>query len=215
VPYVISGNVDSNRIVNPERTLEFSKAFYHPLARGEELTPELLALKPDPYFVKGPDKGSMPEIFGEHLGVWTVKENVKQIIEELEPDVHTFIPVNLRVRGSEQDWGQYYLLYPGQAIDAIVIDETDFAEGKGRAGFGKLIGSTAPVPSYTLSPFGNTVLDGALIAGRHLWRGARARLGQSIPFFSYLFCSDELAEQIKGAGIEGWRFRRCKLKQDS
>ena len=114
VPYVIFGNVHSNRIVNTERTLDFSKAFYHPIARGEELTPDLLALKPDPYFVKGPAAGGMPEIFGEGL-----------------------------------------------------------------------------------------------------WRGARGQLGRSVPFFNYLFCSDELAKRIKGAGIEGWRFRRCKLKSDS
>jgi hypothetical protein len=205
VPYVISGSVNSNRIVNIERTLDFSKTFYQPIARGEELTPGLLALKPDPYFVKGPAAGGMPEIFGEGL-VWTIKEDVKRIIEELEPDVHTFIPVRLRVRESDKDWGQYFLLYPGQAIDAVVIDETDFAEGKGREGFAK---------SSTLSSFGNTVLDSELIAGRHLWRGARGQLGRSVPFSNYLFCSDELAKRIKGAGIEGWRMRRCKLKNDS
>ena len=203
MPFVISGNINSNRIVDIERTLDFSKTFYRPLARGEELTTELLALKPNPFFVKGPAKGGMPEIFGEQLGVWTVKENVKQTIEKLEPGVHTFLPVNLRVRRSEKDWGQYFLLYPGQAIDAVVIDETDFAEGEGRVGF---------AVNSILSPFGDTVLRRELIAERHLWRGARGRLGQSVPFSNYLFCSDELAKRIKGAGIEGWRFRTCKLK---
>jgi hypothetical protein len=201
--YVISGNIDSNRIVSTEYALDFAKAFYFPLARGEPLTPELLNLKPDPYFVHRPDRGDMPEIFGENLHVWTVKSNVKQIIEELEPDIHTFIPVNLRVIGSDRDCGQYYLLYPGQAIDAVVIDETDFSEGKGRAGFAK---------SHTLSPFGVTTLDGRLIAGRHLWRGAWGRFGQSVPFSGYLFCSDELAGRIRHAQIEGWRFRRAKVK---
>jgi hypothetical protein len=202
VPFVISGNIDPHRLVNIERTLDFSKAFYQPFARGEDLTSDLLALKPDPYFVKAPAAGSMPEIFGEGL-VWTLKENVKRLIEELEPDVHVFIPVKLRVRGSEKDWGQYFLLYPGQAIDAVVIDDTDFAEGKGRIGFAK---------SSTLSSFGDTVLKSELINGRHLWRGARGRLGQSTPFSNYLFCSDELASRIKESAVEGWRFRRCELK---
>jgi hypothetical protein len=207
MPFVIAGNVDSNRIVNTVRTLEFSKAFYHPLALGEELTPELLARTPDPYLVEGPARGGMPEIFGEGLGVWTVKDSVRQIIEKLEPGIHAFIPVNLRVQGSKKDWGQYYLLHPGQAIDAVVIDETDFAEGKGRAGFAK---------SSTLSSFGDTVLDGRLIESRHLWRGGRGKWGGGgDPFHYYLFCSDELVKQIKSAEIEGWRFRRCKLKRDS
>jgi hypothetical protein len=130
VPYVISGNVDSNRIVYPERSVELAREFFFPLARGEDLTSDLLTKMPEPYLVNLPNKGGIPEIFGENLGVWTVKENVKRIIDELEPSVHTFLPVNLRVRGSEKDWGQYFLLYPGQAIDAVVIDETDFAEGR-------------------------------------------------------------------------------------
>jgi hypothetical protein len=112
VPYVIMGNIDSHRIVKIVRTLDFSRAFYQPLARGEELTPELLALTPDPFVVEGPARGDMPEIFGEALGVWTIKDNVKRIIEELESGVHAFIPVNLRVRGSDKDWGQAALLAP-------------------------------------------------------------------------------------------------------
>jgi hypothetical protein len=206
VPYVIAGNTDSNRIVYPERGVELAREFFSPPALGEEITPELLSKMPEPYFVNRPAKGGIPEIFGENLGVWTVKENVKQIIEELEPDVHTFLPVNLRVRGTEKDWGRYFLLYPGQAIDAVAIDETDFAEGKGREGFAK---------SSILSPFGDTVLKSELVAGRQLWLGARGQLGRSVPFANYLFCSDELAKRIRDAGIEGWRFRRCKLKNDS
>jgi hypothetical protein len=206
VPYVIAGNTDSDRIVYPERGLELAREFFFPLARGEELTPELLSKMPEPYFVNRPARGGIPEIFGENLGVWTVKENVREIVEELEPRVHTFIPVNLRVTGADGDWGRYFLLYPGQAIDVVVIDETDFAEGKGRAGFAK---------SSILSSFGDTVLNSELIAGRQLWRGARGQLGKSVPFSNYLFCSDALAMRIKDAGIEGWRFRRCRLKDGS
>lgn len=175
MPFVIAGNTNDHRIVYAETTLDFARQFFHPLARGEPLTPGLLALTPDPYFVKPPDRGGIPEIFESTYGVWTVKDCIKSIIEELEPGVHTFIPVNLRIRGSDKSHGQYYLLYPGQAIDAVVIDETDFGEGKGRAGFGKEI--SPGVRSYTLSPFGRTVLDQRLIEGRHLWRGGRGKWG--------------------------------------
>ncbi len=206
MPYVISGTIAASRIVVTERTLDFSRAYYGPMARGEPLTPELLALTPDPYFVQPPDRGGMPEIFGENVGVWAVNDQVKQIIEELEPNVHTFIPINLRVRGRDVGYGQYYLLYAGQAVDAIVIDETDFRDGHGRAAFEK---------SWVLSTLGgDTVLDGRLIEGRHLWRGGIGKWGGGgDPFASYLFCSDELAKRIKESGVEGWRFRRCKLKK--
>ena len=198
---MISGNTDENRVVVIERPQEMSRDFFAPLARGEELTSELLSRKPDPFFVKGPDKGDMPEIFGLMLGPWVVKEKVKQIIEDIEPGIHSFIAVNLRVKGSEKDWGRYCLLCPGQAVNAVIIEETDFAEGKGYPGF---------AVSQVLSSFGDTVLDPALIAGRHLWRGGRTRIGKSTPFYGYLFCSDEFAERITNAGVEGWRFRRCK-----
>ena len=201
MPHVISGNIDDSRVVVIERTQEMFWDFFAPLARGQELTSELLTRKPDPLFVKGPDKGSMPEIFGFMLGPWIVEEKVRQIIEDLERNVHTFIPVNVRMKGSERNCGPYYVLYPGQAINAVVIEETDFAEGKGHAGL---------AISRVLSTFGDTVLDPTLVAGRHLWRGARAKIGQSVPFSHDLFCSDELAERITDAGVEGWRFRRCK-----
>jgi hypothetical protein len=206
VPYVIQGNTDSDRISYPEFSQALVKEFFAPLARGAEFTPEILSKKPQPYFVTAPAKGGIPEIFGENLGVWTVKENVKNLIEELEPGIHCFLPVDLRVKGLDKDWGQFVILRPGQVIDAIVIDETDFREGKGCAGFSK---------SSTLSSFGNTVLNGQLIEGRHLWRGAWGRLGERTPFEECLFCSDELAETVKRAGMEGWRFRRCKLRWNS
>ena len=205
MPYVISQVLDDDRYVVVEKpNKSINEDFFFPLARGEALTPRLLASKPDPYWVQGPRRGRLPEIFGKHA-LWTIKESVRDLIETLEPSVHNYIPVNLRVRGSSADWGQYYLLVPGQAINAVVIDDTDFVEGRGRVAYEQ---------DWTLSSFGETVVDGAMIRGRHLWRGAWGQKGESSPFFGYLFCSDELADRIQRAGIEGWCFRRCKLKQD-
>ena len=59
-------------------------------------------------------------------GIWTFSEKVKRLTEELEPGVHTFIPVNLRVRDSDKKLGSYYILRCGNIIDAVNIDETDF-----------------------------------------------------------------------------------------
>jgi hypothetical protein len=206
MPYVISEVLDDDRYVVIEKpNKNIDEDFFFPLARGETLTPELLALKPDPYWVQSRGRGRLPEIFGEDA-LWTIKESVRDIIEALEPSVHCYIPVNLCVRGTSANWGQYYLFVPGQVINAVVIEETDFVEGRGHAGYQQ---------SWALSSFGETVLDGTMIAGRHLWRGGWGRRGESSPFFGYLFCSDDLAERIQQAGIEGWCFQHCKLKLES
>jgi hypothetical protein len=206
MPHVVSGTIAHTRMAGADYTKDEAIAYFWPLSRNGPLTPELLALTPNPYFVHPPKVGEMPDIFGEQVGVWTVKESVKKIIEDLEPGVHTFIPVNLRVRSKTKDFGQYFLLYVGQAIDAVVIDETDFRDGHGREGFEKA--------SILNSLVGDTVLDASKIAGRHLWRGGIGRigLGNSDPFYSYYFCSDELKKRIKAADIEGWRFRACKVR---
>jgi hypothetical protein len=213
MPYVVTAELREDRIVAVEGTLEFCRAFYFPIGRGEPLTPELLALRPDPLYVrmKGTNRRSLPAIFDGSVSVWIVRNDVRQIIENLEPGVHTFVPLNLKVRGSARDCGQFYLLWIGQAIDAVVIDETDFRDGRGRVGFEGRI-SFIPGPAAVLSPFGDTVLDGSLIEGRHLWRGARGKLGQSVPFSRVYFCSDALATRIEAAKLRGWWFRQCKVR---
>lgn len=202
MPKIIRDNADADSMAWAESFSTLADEVWYPLARGEDLMPELLSKIPNPFYVIPPRKGEMLEIFGRNPGVWTIKENIKAIIEELEPGVHSFIPVNLKVRGSEEDFGKYYLLYFGQAINAVVVDATDFAEGRGRTGFEK---------SSTISAFGDCILDAEKVRGKHLWRGARGILGSSSPFAFTVFCSDELAKRIKAIGAQGWRFQHCKL----
>jgi hypothetical protein len=112
MPYVITAERRETRIVVVERTRELSRQFFAPFGRGEPLTPELLALKPDPLYVtiKGRNRRNLPAIFDGSVDVWIVEASVRQIIEDLEPSVHTFVALDLKVRESERDWGQYYLL---------------------------------------------------------------------------------------------------------
>jgi hypothetical protein len=202
MPSIIRRAFDSDRSVITERSLDASKAFFLPLARGEPVTSELLAMTPDPFVLQGPQKGALPEMF-ETEGVWAIKNCVKEIIDRMEPALHTFIAINLKVKGTAKDHGQYYLLHPGQAINAMVIEETDFVGGRGYAGFEH--GDLA-------SPFGQVVLRADMVVGRHLWRGGWAKLGSGQPLWATLFCSDELASTIQRAGMSGWQFQKCELK---
>ncbi len=203
MPYLVLGTNASTRSVDIDFDDDFFFEFYAPLARGEPLTDELLARTPSQIFVRPPERGAMPDMFGANLGVWFVSERVRSVIEDLEPNIHAFIPVSLRVRGKSKAFTNFYILNIETAIDAVVIDETDFRDGHGRAGFEK-----AAVLNTLV---GETVLDKRLIAGRHLWRGGRATLGGGGDrLFSYVFCSDDLAERLKSIGADGWRLRQCR-----
>jgi hypothetical protein len=198
--YIIKGLYDHRRLAGIDCSLDVSQAFLHPIARGEPLTPELLGLKPDPYFIHLPERGDLPDMF-DGKRVWTVSEKVKTIIDDLEPNVHTFIPVEPVSKRSKRTFGTYYLLYVGQAIDAVVIEESEFRDGPGRAGFDE-----APVLI-------SAVLDGRLIAGKHLWRGGLEKLGGGgDPFGAYRFCSDELKRRLEESSAEGWLFEPCEVK---
>lgn len=201
VPYIIREPFDHKRLAGPDCSLDQFFAFLAPFARGEPLTPELLAHKPDPYYIDPPDKGGLPDMF-DAKQVWTVSEKVKNIIEELEPDIHTFIPVEPIVRRSGRTFGTYYLLYVSQVIDAVIIEESVFRDGEGSAGF-----NVAPILT-------RTVLDGRLIEGKHLWRGGLEKLGGGgDPFGSYRFCSDELKRRLEEAKAEGWLFEACEVRK--
>lgn len=199
--YIIEELYDHKRLAGSDCTMEEYRAYLAPIARGEPLTPELLALRPDPYFISLPEKGDLPDMF-DGKQVWTVSEKVKTIIEDVEPNVHTFIPVKPVSRRSKRTFGTYYLLYVGQAIDAVIIEESVFRGGRrGRAGF-----EAAPVLT-------SAVLDGRLIAGKHLWRGGLEKLGGGgDPFGAYRFCSDELKRRLEESSAEGWQFEPCEVK---
>jgi hypothetical protein len=201
---VIEYMYDHTRMPEVDWDREIARRFYIPISLGEPLTPELLTLKPDPIFIRSPQRGDLSDIFSIY-GVWIMNSKVKQLIDYIDPGIHIFIPVKLRDKEINKSWSDYYILHVGQVIDAIVIEETSFRDGDGRKGF-----NVAPILS---SLRGHTVLDGRLIAQKHLWRGGASKSGEAAaPFAEYLFCSDELAENLKSAGAEGWLFRPCKTK---
>jgi hypothetical protein len=120
---------------------ELNVALYRPILFGQPLTPEILSLVPDPYRIEGPPDKPVPDIFGDSLGPWHVSERVKDIIEDLEPGLHTLIPLNAvkeDVRGKKHpilpDNQKYFLLHTSRVIDAVVFEETDFQEGGSRSG---------------------------------------------------------------------------------
>ena len=117
MPYLIVGPYNHKRIARAIHPYpEFLWDYWSPMALGQPLTPELLALTPDPIIVSLPDVGSLPEVFNHKLNVFIVSQRVKDTIEHLEPSVHTFIPVNLVSQKDRQPLGQAFILYIGNTI---------------------------------------------------------------------------------------------------
>jgi hypothetical protein len=191
------------RVAYIEETAQHRSTFFQPIKWGLRVTPELVAKMPEKLYVVPPEEGALPDIFGRHIGFWTVSDRVKALIEELEPNVHMFLPVRLHVRKTATVYSNYFIFSCGNVIDAIVIDESDFVTGHGRRAF-----EESPV----LSPSGTTTLDARKIEGRHIWRAAIDNGPPTPPFVFNWFCSDTLADRLQEAGYEYWGFAPCVVR---
>lgn len=155
-------------------------------------------------------KGGIPAILGWSIGPFLVCEAIKQKLESLAPGICGFKPFGiwgLGERRHDHCYGAYYWVFPPR-LDAIVIDETDFASGRGRAGFERSGGV------ISMRPDARCVLDESVVANHHIWRlpegfgvdpGNPASMG-----FNAFFCSDDLRNFIKAERLDGWSFdKKC------
>lgn len=185
MPYVIhSSNVDSRATsfdFDPKIAMDIKRQ----LSGALPLTPEGMAAIPNRLRVGKPRRGPIPHILGSSMGPWIVSEEVRDLLEGLEPGIQDFRPVEL-ISGKDQSYLKtYYLILLPPIIDAIVKEKTEFVS-----------------PSL-LRPRGVCVLDEEAIRGRHLWRAER-------PLQLTYFCSDELGDRLKAHKLHGWDLRhRC------
>ena len=100
------------------------------------LTSELIAARPEPLLTLEPRGKKTPDIFN-CMDTWLVRENVKNAIEELEPSVHSFVPLSAVTEKSKKNLGVYYAMRIQQVLDAVVVEGSDYQEGPGRLGLEK------------------------------------------------------------------------------
>lgn len=144
--------------------------FVMPISMGGPLTDEILEAKPDLFFVElGDGSSKIPCMWGGDSGhPWYVDDTVKNLLEELEPGVHGFIPINVRVVGGPPKEHRFYVLHCTAALNPVVMEESCFSNG---------IGKYHP-HNAQLSETGPIVLDEAKISGHHLWRGGGWEMGR-------------------------------------
>lgn len=178
----------------------FSVEKRRPITLGLPMTKQEKDAIPRILRIAKPRSQELMDILGWGSGPWFVSQPIRDKIEELEPDVHEFIPVEIKRDDGSCDFGTYYLILLTQALDAIVPDKTEFHEGIGE--------EAAKRSAYYISEFARLItLKESIISGHHLWRGA----GPGNRWSDY-FCSDALGDFILENGFRGWRLTKCQVE---
>jgi hypothetical protein len=140
-----------------------------------------------------PRVGGTPHILGMSLGPWIVSDRVWQILNELEPGVHTSSPMELVCEKSGEHMADYHLLLGTPQVDCVDIHRTDWWGGS--------------VGHFAMS--GKIVLKSASIKGRHLWKSV-------LPLRQIYFVSDEFRARLEWEKLDGWALRRkCLLTSET
>ncbi|WP_281929939.1 imm11 family protein [Roseibium album] len=123
-------------------------------------------------------------------GKYAVSSKTKDILEELEPGVHQFIPIVLKKKSGEPFEGKFYVLHPRSAVDAIAPELSDVSihtTPGGRVTM-RLSKVNPKLTSYK-----------SKINGRHFWTGDES-------FSNLFFSSDEFFQKIQNEKLIGFKF---------
>jgi len=155
------------------------------------IPPELFPALPTRIVVRRGSDGLFPDSapvaqFGGRLA----SDRLKDLIEELEPGVHQFLPITEAVGTEGKPLERaFYFLNILTRLSAVVEEKStvEWAEIK----FGARFMKTKLVAKNDF----RLVLKRSVIDGHHIWRGTRDELS------TFLFCSDELKERMVHAGM--------------
>ncbi|OLF53564.1 hypothetical protein BTN82_16020 [Pseudomonas chlororaphis] len=180
---------------------------------GDPLSPESRAAIPRVLRVTERQGGGIPAVIGWDIGPFLVSPRLRDILEELEPGRHDFVPIEVRseTRGPDEVfYGMYYLMVELIGLDAVVIEQTSFIKGVGQEGYEQ-------TARFDPEASGTCALDARVIEGHHFWKLPRD-FGKTAKHPDRLvtgyFCSDELWARIEEERLDGWEVQKtCALVQ--
>lgn len=122
--------------------------------------------------------------FHQMMGEPILSQAARGLIEEMEPGVHQFFPIEVTIGKDDAPYGTYYKFVLGSRIDTLARDLSGPYNAHGMCkGFG--------------DPDGRVVLDSERIGDHHLWTEKFvARPG-------WLWASDAMAERLQTSGLTG------------
>lgn len=121
-------------------------------------------------------------------GLLAVDEQFKSIIEDLEPDVHQFWPLDFQLPRGKGIGRPYYAMVIHYHLDAFVPEESD--EDAWRSGNGFY---HARIGTDKQTVNGLAILSSA-VAGHHLWRDTKLSCPE-------VFMSDALKERVDASNL--------------
>ena len=123
-------------------------------------------------------------------GFMMVCQAFKDIVDQLEPDVHQFFPVEaVKKDGSPAVDSQFYFLNVRQRFEAILFEKSTLKWDTNKVGdriFTMPYETRSAQPVYTLSR--------PEVAGRHMWRASYLQ--------GRIFFSDELTEAVRATKLD-------------
>ncbi len=130
----------------------------------------------------------LPDLF-DIEGGWCVSQTFKDILENLEPNVHQFFPLEVTRRDGGPGEGSYYLLVVCHLLDTALVPEQSSVIKKVASEEFNIYHYThdgSGLPRYTLNK--------RVIGNRHAWIDKR---------MSGAFFSDSFMQRIAQAGLTG------------
>lgn len=128
------------------------------------------------------------------------RPKLKELVEQVEPGVHLFVPIELQYEDGSPMEGEFYYFNCQVDIDCVLTDNKEEWFRSGRVD-GRITPSFSLIQKLT--PL-DIRLSKPQIAGHHLWTGG-------VHGHNQLFISDEFYEICRKARFKAWEYwRHCE-----
>jgi hypothetical protein len=116
------------------------------------------------------------------------RDNFRRVLEELEPGVHQFVPVEI-VWNDGSSAGEFYWFYPCVRLDGMDRNLTTHTLHRER--------------EWVHAPEGKYVINLNQVAGHHLWFDKRA-------MWHFPYVSEGFKQAMANAGVKGIGYHECE-----
>lgn len=139
-------------------------------------------------------KKAYPDIFSMP-GLNAVNGRFRDLVEEFEPGVHQFFPLELLKKNGDRIEGDYFIFNCAVSFDSLLVQHSEV----------KWLDTDAPYlpPRLLIKSFWRNVHSRPAIQGRHIWSYFRQRTAG-------LYCSDAFHQRLKAGKFKYFESAYCE-----